>query len=1114
MTDIRIYGSQGQPLDSDTEPPDQRIQDFFFDGVRLGIQDKGNQVEATVFFRARESEASRSEQYYAVYRANSIRDIGRGFHADLVDLVEGKYDMELVTSTDDTTIFQLLVENEQGRTPTNSRDLDDLKTLMRDSPSNSLGGSSESTLGIKDEATQTGVRAPKPVKIGVGSYQLAFGVLLEVTADAGSVVIAENADSSRLSDFGVVIEEGPYTGMTLLGETERAVENLRERRRQRRQPAGAAASDPGLVGRHKKKMYAVGGVFGVVLIAVVALYGSALLGSPLVDGLPLMSDGSGGDDGGGGTIAPRANLSVDNWVYNSDSNSGRLTFTLSANGSLPQNATVKANLSSQTNKWTDQWTVTDGNYRLTIENATLATNTTYRFSVNVTYENGKMLSTETSLSPDKSSTSTPPSTPSNPSSTPLNQVTIENVRYDSESDDITFELANLNASLHGNVTMDVLRRNGSETREVKTNVTVSEKSQSFPATLSPGEYTLLANISYNETTKRLNASFDVSETTTTQPEIRFTQEPSYDPATRQVTFRLGSKNPIPANATLKSMIARTSHGDIQQGKIDSEMNVTISEGLDPGTHTLNVTLETNSTIEPIHSTFNVTTRPLSVDVAPAPTYHPTNRNVSFTIRSIGESVPDDANVTVVVKERESTRANQTYSFAKIQGESQQLYTDVLEVNTYDLEVSVSDPTFNDTNETTTPFYVPKVYLAFNNGPSHNESSGRVTFDLTNEMHNRRLPDEVTMDVSVRNGTEVFSDSINVTNGKYPSRIDPDPKLSDGHYELVVNVTDGDQTYTTTGTFVNRKTELAFADGPDYNAMANRTTFNMTNAAEFDLPEETTMTAKIIDADSRRDIYNDDFDVTNGNYTQSIDEFYLEKGTYDLEVTIDDDTEEYTTTKSFDNREVSLAFSGDPEYDATSGEVTFNLTNAAEEFDLPEETTMKVKWFDGDFPTGNPIVVNVTNGTYNRSIAFDEGNGTYTADVQIKVNGKTYSVEQSFVKRNVSLNVSYGPTYDESARELSLNLTNDANSFDLPQTNSMNVTITNGTEWANSTTLSVTNEDYNRTIGVDLSDGNYTVYVTIESHSAPITVTSDLTVEAGEPDQQNVARRVFTRARAT
>ncbi|QCC49849.1 hypothetical protein [Halapricum salinum] len=1100
MSDIRIYGSQGQPLDSETDSPDQRIKDFFFDGVRLAIQDRGTEVEATVFFRARESEASRSEQYYAVYRANSIRDIGRGFHADLVDLVEGKYGMELVTSTDDTTIFQLLVENEQGRTPTNTRDLDDLKTLLRDSQSSSLGGSSESTLGIKDEATTTGVQAPQPLKVGVGSYRLAFGVLLEVTADAGSVVIAENADSSRLSDFTIVIEEGPYNGVTLLGETEQAVQNLRERRRQRRQPAGAVASDPGLLDRHGTKVYGIAGVFGILALTVLALYGSALAGMPIVDGLPLMG---GGDDGGDDASAPEVELQVDNSLYQNN----RLSFSLSANDSLPQRAIVGARLSNQTRHWSNEWTVTDGSYTLTFDNATLDANSTYRLSVNVSYDN-RTLSTETAVTPGNQSTSTP--TPSS-----LDQVTIENAGYDSDNNDITFDLRNVDASLAGNTSMNVTRTTPSGSSvDVRSDVSIGGNvTESFPDTISEaGEHTLRVALTHDGESRTITKSFNVPEAALSVG-LQFRQAPSYDPATRQVTFTLGNESTIPENATLTSNITDVPLTNHDSSRIGSAMNVTIGDGLDPGNYTLDVTLA-SATEESINETFAVTTRPLSVESPSPPTYDPPTRNVSFTLQSIGGSVPADANVTVDVMEGDSVRVSRTYSFGAIEGESQQLDPGILEAGQYGLEVLVEDPTFDAENETTVPFNVSDVYLGFSDEPSHNETTGKVTFGLTNEMHNRKpLPEEATMNVSVLNesGVEVFRDSSDVTNGKYPKRIDPE--ITDGHYDLMVTLIHGDQTYTVNGSFVNRKTDLAFADGPDYNATAKQVTFNMTNAADgFDLPEETTMNVLVSDDDSQK--VSEDIPVTDGNYTASIDEVDLEKGTYNLSVVIDGDGQGYSVEQSFVYRNVSLKFSEGPEYNATSGEVAFNMTNAAAGFDLPEETTMVVEWLEDDFPTGDSTVVNVTDGAYNRSIAFDEDNGTYTANVTIEANGKHYSEEKPFVKRNVSLNVSYGPTYDESAGELRLNLTNDAENFSLPQTNRMAVSVTNTSGPVNATTLNVTNGNYNRSFPVTLDDSNYTVSVTIQRHSAPVTVSVDLTVGADEADQQNVARQFVARARAT
>ena len=1148
MSDIRIYGSQGQPLDSETDSPDQRIKDFFFDGVRLAIQDRGTEVEATVFFRARESEASRSEQYYAVYRANSIRDIGRGFHADLVDLVEGKYGMELVTSTDDTTIFQLLVENEQGRTPTNTRDLDDLKTLLRDSQSSSLGGSSESTLGIKDEATTTGVQAPQPLKVGVGSYRLAFGVLLEVTADAGSVVIAENADSSRLSDFTIVIEEGPYNGVTLLGETEQAVQNLRERRRQRRQPAGAVASDPGLLGRHGKKVYLLGSVFGVVLIAVIVLYGSALAEMPLVDGLPLM----------GGDEEPVPEVEIDSVEYYTGNQTLRFRLMAASDGSLPENATVTARIHRESSPrspsgtpttspgdtlattttgtettvpagtgtvtgtdssttaasetqtpvttdpqtaetadgavWKDETNVTDGDYTVTFQNVSrgnvsLAENTSYRLEVDVSYDD-ENLSANGSFQPRNVSSST----------IGLETVEVPDVRYVNGT--IAFSVDSSAGEFPDGVNWSV---SVEQQEKIYDDITYGRNRISVED-LPPGEYTLNVIAIRNGESRTLARNFTVS---TPERIIRFTQGPEYDPAERQVTFTLGNLYEVPDNATVMSTIVEPPSTTNHSRRVGSTMNV--SGELATGTYTLNVTLSSDSVSDSINETFTVTTQPLSFALEPRPVYDPTNESVAFTVRAINESVPARANVTVKLKDGSRSIVTETYTYGEINRTRQHLDSGVLDPGELGLEVVVEDPVFSDDETKTVSFNASMVYLGFSDGPTHNESTDEVSFDLENLRANESLPSNATMNVSVENGPgEQVTESFKVTGGQYNQSFAPG--VSDGSYDLVVTVEADGETYVTTGQFLNQNTSLAFNEGPDYNRTAGQVTFEMTNAADgFDLPEQTPLNVTIRDGGER--IASRDVDVTDGNYASSIG-VNLENGTYHANVTIEDDGVAYSANESFDVRNVSATFSEGPEYNATSGEVAFNMTNAAAGFDLPEETTMVVEWLEDDFPTGDSTVVNVTDGAYNRSIAFDEDNGTYTANVTIEANGKHYSEEKPFVKRNVSLNVSYGPTYDESAGELRLNLTNDAENFSLPQTNRMAVSVTNTSGPVNATTLNVTNGNYNRSFPVTLDDSNYTVSVTIQRHSAPVTVSVDLTVGADEADQQNVARQFVARARAT
>ena len=106
MSDLEIYDSEGERVLSDTRGYSDRIADFFFGGVRLYIERKSRStIELIAFFRARESEASRAEQYYAVYQADNHRDIFDNFSTELKTKVEDEEGMLLQTTSEDVAVF-------------------------------------------------------------------------------------------------------------------------------------------------------------------------------------------------------------------------------------------------------------------------------------------------------------------------------------------------------------------------------------------------------------------------------------------------------------------------------------------------------------------------------------------------------------------------------------------------------------------------------------------------------------------------------------------------------------------------------------------------------------------------------------------------------------------------------------------------------------------------------------------------------------------------------------------------------------------------------------------------------------------------------------------------
>lgn len=209
MPEITIYDSQGNPVSEGQRGTNERIRDFFFDGIRLSMDTSGDTVEIVCFFRARETEAGRSEQYYAVFNAPNIQEASR-FGEVVESRVEDELGLLLDTSTDDSAIFEMLRSEESPSNPLSWREVDDIISLI-----------------------DTGTRAT----IGTSTYREAIGVLQEFVKERkrGRYAIAENADSSHLSHYDLVVEKGSYDGVGILEETRTKIEEKKRRRQQERQ---------------------------------------------------------------------------------------------------------------------------------------------------------------------------------------------------------------------------------------------------------------------------------------------------------------------------------------------------------------------------------------------------------------------------------------------------------------------------------------------------------------------------------------------------------------------------------------------------------------------------------------------------------------------------------------------------------------------------------------------------------------------------------------------------------------------------------------------------------------------------------------------------------------
>lgn len=359
MPELTIYDSEGSPIAETGARTNERIQDFFFDGVRLSVDTTGQGLEMVTFFRARDSQASRSEQYYAVFQSDDITDISR-FGRMVSRRVEDELDKTFETSTDDTEMFRALrsAGADDATPPGAPNTRSDLVELVKE--------------GTK-------------VTVGVRTGEQARALIEEILREQRRIkaAVAERPDSSSLRDYDLVVDIGQYQGLALLGDTEQALEDLRERRRQRLQPDYVEDDEE----RDPVALAALGvAVVGGLLLLVYA--GCWVMGSlPVVGGLPLPgADCGGAGSAGGGQVTVEytysANVTGAEWgntsvntttleLQGALTNATNRTVTDVTNGTAPaapsQNVTVR--IVSQQGSWTNETTVpADENVTVTFEN--------------------------------------------------------------------------------------------------------------------------------------------------------------------------------------------------------------------------------------------------------------------------------------------------------------------------------------------------------------------------------------------------------------------------------------------------------------------------------------------------------------------------------------------------------------------------------------------------------------------------------------------------------------------------------------------------------------------------------------------------------------------------
>ena len=260
MSTLNIYTSQGEQVGDNAGPDSARIEDFFFDGVRLYLDTSGD-PELTMFFRARESEAGRAEQYYAVYETETSTSLFERFERDLRQEVEEIQEMILETSSEDAQLVSLLTEDI------------------------AVPGTEEQHGAISSILAER-----KPLRLRVPTENAALGLVRQyVASPAERFAIGDDTETESMNDCDFVIEPGGDGGIEPLGDSVTLFEEQLRRTTANAARPRASQVDPGAdettenrLESLRDELLAVGvGVVLVMGVLVGLLNGAAVIGLEL-----------------------------------------------------------------------------------------------------------------------------------------------------------------------------------------------------------------------------------------------------------------------------------------------------------------------------------------------------------------------------------------------------------------------------------------------------------------------------------------------------------------------------------------------------------------------------------------------------------------------------------------------------------------------------------------------------------------------------------------------------------------------------------------------------------------------------------------------------------------
>lgn len=192
MSTLTVYDTTGNRYadGSATAETDESIKDLFYGGVRFAIE-TGRQLTITVFFRAKESENARSEQFYARFETRS----------------DNQYLSELLSALEET------IEGDWGYTIDNSSSEMNLYQVLRDGKYEVPGTEVDHDI-VSDLLSQG--RRPR---LGVADEDNAVGLLNVFVSNYTTAAITDSIESSSISTYDLVVVPGKGRGVTPLGET-------------------------------------------------------------------------------------------------------------------------------------------------------------------------------------------------------------------------------------------------------------------------------------------------------------------------------------------------------------------------------------------------------------------------------------------------------------------------------------------------------------------------------------------------------------------------------------------------------------------------------------------------------------------------------------------------------------------------------------------------------------------------------------------------------------------------------------------------------------------------------------------------------------------------------